>query len=158
MEFFLPSVLLLLIAAAVVFFVLPRFGPATLAIVSAVLLAFGIYKHYTTFAPEYRLSTWQSGLLAYAPYVMVTGLLVVIAVYLLYLLPASNASNAAASPLASIPAVSSLTNMPSATSATNSLTAGINKAINTAASTVTGRNNTSGNSLIASLTGGSKKK
>ena len=138
MEFFLPSVLLLLIAAAVVFFVIPRFGPAFLAIVSAILLAFGIYKHYTTFGAEYRLSTWQLGLTAYAPYVLVAGLLLAIGIYLLYLLPSSMAANTAATaPLASIPIVSTLANMPAANTATNSVTAGINKALNTVANTVT---------------------
>lgn len=137
MEFFLPSVLLLLIAAAVVFFVLPRFGPAVLAIVSAVLLAFGIYKHYTTFGVEYKLSTWHLGLQQYASYIMVAGLLLAIGVYLLYLLPASTAANAAATaPLASIPAVSTLANMPSANTATNSVTAGINNALSSVANTV----------------------
>lgn len=150
MEFFLPSVLLLLIAAAVVFFVLPRFGPSFLAIVSAVLLAFGIYKHYTTFGTEYRLSTWHLGLTAYAPYVLVAGLLLAIGVYLLYLLPASTAANAAATaPLASLPAVSTIANMPSANTATNSVTANINKGLTSLANTM--------NNVTANITGNNKK-
>ena len=42
MEFFLPSILFLLIAAAIVFFVIPRFGPLVLAVVSLVLLTIGM--------------------------------------------------------------------------------------------------------------------
>jgi hypothetical protein len=127
MELFLPSVLVLLLAAAVVFFVFPSVGPATLAIVSALLLTLGVYQHWTQFGNEYRLSTWWLGLIAYAPYVMVGGLLVAIAIYLLYLLPA-NSQNSTASSVIPMPTIS---NMPSANSSTNPVTAGINRALNT---------------------------
>lgn len=125
MELFLPSVLVLLLAAAVVFFVFPSFGPATLAIVSAILLSLGAYQHWAQFGNEYRLSTWWLGLIAYAPYVMVGGLLVAIAIYLLYLLPA-NSQNSTAS---TVP-MPTISNMPSANSSTNPVTAGINRALN----------------------------
>ena len=125
MELFLPSVRVLLLAAAVVLFVFPSFGPATLAIVSAILLSIGAYQHWAQFGNEYRLSTWWLGLIAYAPYVMVGGLLVAIAIYLLYLLPA-NSQNSTAS---TVP-MPTISNMPSANSSTNPVTAGINRALN----------------------------
>lgn len=125
MELFLPSVLVLLLAAAVVFFVFPSFGPATLAIVSAILLSLGAYQHWAQFGNEYRLSTWWLGLIAYAPYVMVGGLLVAIAIYLLYLLPANSQNSTA-----SIVPMPTISNMPSANSSTNPVTAGINRALN----------------------------
>lgn len=151
MEFFLPSVLLLLISAAVIFFVLPQFGPSFLAIVSAVLLVFGIWKHYSTFGTEYRLATWHLGLIAYAPYIMIAGLLLVIGIYLLYLLPASTANNSSASILPSLPSIPTVTNMPSSNSATNSITAGINKAISSV--TNAAKNNSTANSVLNALTG-----
>jgi hypothetical protein len=126
MELFLPSVLVLLLAAAVVFFVFPSLGPATLAIVSAVLLVLGAYQHWAQFGSEYRLSTWWLGLIAYAPYVMVGGLLVAIAIYLLYLLPANSQNSTA-----SVIPMPTISNMPSANSSTNPVTAGINRALNT---------------------------
>lgn len=127
MELFFPSVIVLLLAAAVVFFVFPRFGPATLAIISAVLLAFGLYQHYTTFGTEYRFSTWQ--MVSFAPYLMVGGLLIVIAIFLLYTLPVGGAA-ANGAPAVNVPTVE---DMPPANTSTNILTGGINKALNTAA-------------------------
>ena len=83
MEFFLPSILFLLVACGIVFFVIPRFGPLVLAIVSLVLLGLGVYNHYSLFQTEYRLSTWQMGAVAYAPYIMIGALVLSIILYLL---------------------------------------------------------------------------
>ena len=137
MELFLPSVLVLLLAAAIVFFVFPSFGPSTLAIVSVLLLTLGVYQHWVQFGTEYRLSTWWLGLVAYAPYVMVGGLLLAIAIYLLYLLPA-NSQNSTAVASAPMPTIA---NMPSANSSTNPVTAGINRALNSAVNMGNKRNN-----------------
>lgn len=126
MELFLPSVIVLLLAAAVVFFVFPRFGPATLAIISAILLAFGLYQHYTTFGTEYRFSTWQ--MVSFAPYLLVGGLLVVIAAFLLYTLPVGAA---AANTVPNVP-LPTVEDMPPANTSTNMLTQAINKTLNTA--------------------------
>ena len=151
MEFFLPSVLILLLAAAVVFFVLPRFGPFVLAIVSAILLAFGLYQHRYYFASEYRMSTWQQGLMSFSPYVMVGGLLVVIAVYGLYLMPASKGANTNAVPAISMPNMPTVGNMPPANTATNSVTSSINKALTGVA------NNVKKNNAVGNLLGGINK-
>lgn len=141
MELFFPSVIVLLLAAAVVFFVFPRFGPATLAIISAVLLAFGLYQHYNTFGTEYRFSTWQ--LVSFAPYLMVAGLLVVIAIFLLYTLPVGGGANAA--PTVNIPTVAE---MPPANTSTNIITGGINNALNTAANVFGNTNKRNNNNSI----------
>jgi uncharacterized membrane protein HdeD (DUF308 family) len=145
MEFFLPSVLLLLVAAAVVFFVLPKFGPATLALVSAILLIMGLYQHSAQFGNEYRFSTWQLGLVSFAPYILVAGLLIMIAIYLLYLLPAATKSVAEA---VSIPTVA---NMPPANTSTNVLTTAINNAINSAANLVGYNTNKNENGVLNTL-------
>ena len=84
MEFFLPSILFLLVACGIVFFVIPRFGPLVLAGISLVLLILGIYNHYSLFQTEYRLSTWQSGMIGYAPFIMIGGLVLAIILYLFY--------------------------------------------------------------------------
>lgn len=154
MEFFLPSVLILLLAAATVFFVLPRFGPFVLTIVSIILLVLGVYQHMGTFGAEYRLSTWWMSLLAYAPYVLVGALLFFIAVYLLYLLPSRNTT--AVSPV-SLPTVSL---MPSANTSTNPVTAAINKALNSAANVVSNNGSNKGiiNTITNTLTGKNNNK
>lgn len=130
MELFIPSVLLLLLAAAVIFFILPRFGAPVLAIISVALLVYGIYQHMNAFGSEYRLSTWQLGLVSYAPYIMVGGLLVVIAFYLISISPLGAGSTAP-----NMPEMPTVNEMPNANSATNLLTAGVNNALKAAANT-----------------------
>lgn len=142
MELFLPSVLVLLVAAAVVFFVLPQFGPATLAVVSAVLLALGLYQHYTTFGPEYRFSTWQ--LVSFAPYLLIGGLLVVIAIFLLYTIPVSGA----VLPNVELPTIA---NMPSANTSTNGVTEFINNSLNTAANVLNTNTTSSNNGILNTI-------
>lgn len=132
MELFIPSVLALLLAAAVVFFVLPRFGPAVLALVALALLGFGVYQHRSLFGSEYRLSTWQLDFMGYAPYIMVGGVLAVIAFYLISLSPLGRVNTTA--PV--MPEVPTVAEMPPANTATNAVTAGVNNALKAAAATV----------------------
>ena len=120
MEFFLPSILFLLVACGIVFFVLPRFGPLVLAIVSLVLLGLGIYNHYSMFESEYRLSSWQMGAVGYAPFIMIGALVLGIVLYLLYLVPSgsnANSNNGFETPKL---------NLPPAETATNVVTEGVN--------------------------------
>ncbi len=122
MELFIPSVLLLLLAAAVIFIVLPRFGAPALAIISVVLLVFGIYQHMTAFGAEYRLSTWQLSLTSYVPYIMVGGVLVVSAFYLLSIVTSGTTAP-------TMPEMPTVAEMPSANTATNVVTAGVNNVL-----------------------------
>lgn len=115
MEFFLPSILFLLVACGIVFFVIPRFGPLVLAVASLVLLGLGMYNHYSMFESEYRLSTWQSGAIAYAPFIMIGALVLGIVLYLFYLSPVSGGTNNMGAP-----------SLPPADTATNPLTEGVN--------------------------------
>lgn len=126
MELFIPSVLVLLLAAAIVFFVLPRFGAPVLAIVSVILLVYGIYTHMNAFGNEYRFSTWQLGLMSYAPYIMIGGLLVVIAFYLISISPLGKPNGATAPEMPEVPTVAS---MPPSNTATNVVTEGVNNAL-----------------------------
>ena len=132
MELVIPSVLALLLAAAVVFFVLPRFGPSVLALVALGLLAFGIYQHRSLFGNEYRLGAYQFDVLSYAPYIMVGGVLAVIAVYLLSMV-GGGAKNTTAPVMPEVPTVAE---MPPANTATNAVTAGVNNALKAAAAAV----------------------
>jgi len=98
MEFFLPSLAALLIAALIVFLIIPRLGAPVLAALSIALLVYGVYNHIQLFSSEYRYSTWQDRLKFYAPFVMVAGLIVAVLFYVSYIfgtqgasaLPASN--------------------------------------------------------------------
>ena len=71
MEFFIPGVLLFLVAIVIVMVVLPKAGPLITAILAIVFLLYGINDHYAMFASEYRLSTWQDSIKVYAPAIMI---------------------------------------------------------------------------------------
>jgi hypothetical protein len=135
MEFFLPSILFLLVACGIVFFVIPRFGPLVLAGISLVLLVMGIYNHYSLFQTEYRLSTWQSGMIGYAPFIMIGALVLAIILYLLYLVPSGGSGNAntgARLPSPS-PIAENTLKLPPPGTATNGLTEGIGNLMRKAA-------------------------
>lgn len=100
MEFFLPSLAALLIAALIVFLIIPRLGAPVLAVLSIGLLAYGVYNHIQLFSSEYRYSTWQDRLKFYAPFVMVAGLIVAVLFYLSYIF---GTQGAAALPASNIP-------------------------------------------------------
>ena len=80
MEFFLPAVILFLVAIMVVFLIAPNITPFITAILAIIFLTFGVYTHYTLFTSEYRLSTWQDSLKIYAPAVMI----IVIILFIIY--------------------------------------------------------------------------
>jgi hypothetical protein len=132
MEFFLPSILFLLVACGIVFFVIPRFGPLVLAGISLVLLILGIYNHYSMFATEYRLSTWQSGMIGYAPFIMIGALVLAILLYLFYLTPVGSNNNTLSGNRLPSPNRPVL-NLPSPGTATNVVTEGIGNMMRKAA-------------------------
>jgi predicted PurR-regulated permease PerM len=78
MEFFIPSLLLFLLAIGVTFAIAPRATPLVAALLSIGFLTFGVYQHYKMFASEYRLSTWQQGLKVYAPAIMIAAIIIFI--------------------------------------------------------------------------------
>jgi DNA integrity scanning protein DisA with diadenylate cyclase activity len=71
MQFFIPGILLFLVAILISFLLAPRFTPLVAALLSLALLTYGVYDHYKMFAAEYRLSTWQDSLKIYAPAIMI---------------------------------------------------------------------------------------
>lgn len=62
MEIFLPSILIVILAAVIVFTVLPRFGPLILTFISIGLLSFGVYHHWSIFKREYTDATWYDSM------------------------------------------------------------------------------------------------
>lgn len=80
MELFIPSLLAIIIAAAIVMFVVPRFSPVVLGVVALIFLVLAAYNHYNFFAFEYRQSTWQLPLVNYAPYIIL-GVLVLFLIF-----------------------------------------------------------------------------
>ncbi len=147
MEFFLPSLLVILVGTLIAFFIVPKFSPFILAILSVALLAFGIYHHYKLFGYEYKYSTWLDQFKPYAGIVMI-GLIVLISVF--YLIGLFGAGKPAA------PAINNavMENLPSAESATNMLTEGINNTMRAMNNMINGKNNGKKNNggLIENIT------
>lgn len=94
-------------------------SPLIIVLLSAGLLGFGIYHHFTLFWDEYRQSTWQDQMKLFAPGIM----LVVIVLYVLFAL--LTVFTGGQVPVPSLPNIE----LPSAESATNAVTETINNAL-----------------------------
>lgn len=150
MEIFLPSFLILILAAIVVFTVIPRMGPLVLTVVSILLLLFGVYHHWDLFKSEYRFSTWQDtmGFTGLAPALVLGVLFVFILGFILSFFGSG----------VPVPAISDVTNTVSSivntaqtavTNVASNVVTGVTNAANTAISTVTGANNRGANAGFA---------
>ena len=152
MEFFLPGITALLLAALLVFFVAPRLATPVLVFLSLLLLMYGVNSHMSTFASEYRFSTWQEQLKLYAPFVIIGALLISILMYFGFLftsggekaLPVPNAVN---SP--ELPPANSATNV--ITSTINNTLQAANKVANSASDALTNATNAVTNTVNNSV-------
>ncbi len=142
MELFLPSLLLMLLAGAVVFAVLPRFGPHVLTGLSIALLIFGVSHHYKSFHHEYRLATWYQTSAFIAP-----ALVLGIALFFLlsYMLSFFGGSGVPVPSMPSIPGVDDVTS--AVTSVVNAAKSAVTSTVNTAKSAVGSVNRGINNSL-----------
>jgi hypothetical protein len=76
MELFVPSLVLLLAAVAVAFFLIPAVAPTMLVAGSAVVLVGALYLHYSRFGRmEYEQATWQYNLRRYSSWIMLAAVL-----------------------------------------------------------------------------------
>ena len=126
MELFLPSIAVLLVASLIVFLILPRIGAPVLAVLSLVLLTFGVYNHYALFYSEYRFSTWQDRLKFYGPFILIGALILAILSYMGFLFGTGGANALPAS------------NLPANTNATTVFNDTANAVTNTAIDAVNG--------------------
>lgn len=67
---FIPSLVVIILGAIVVFFVLPKAAPYTLGVMAVLLFGVGIYQHYQTFPYEYSTGNFRDKLKDYAPFLM----------------------------------------------------------------------------------------
>jgi hypothetical protein len=148
MELFLPGLIVLLLSAFFVFLILPRFGSTILAVTSMLAILVAGYHHYHMFAAEYRLSTWQSGLTAYAPWIILLLAFFFIIGSLQHIM---SGSGSVVSTVGNS-ATSSYAAMPSASTATNPITALVNTTLKKANNLLTPGNRRNGGSpLIPNL-------
>jgi len=118
MEFFLPGLLLFIVAILVVFFIVPKATPMIAAILAIVFVVYGVYDHHRLFASEYHLSTWQDQLKAYSPALMIIAIILFIIYSMLGFFTFGSV------PIPAMPNV----NMPSMGSIANSIATSVNNA------------------------------
>ena len=128
MELFLPGVIVLLLAAFFIFLIIPRFGSTILVGASVLALCVAVYNHVNLFGSEYRLSTWQSGLAASAPWIVLFLSFLFVIGALQHIFSGSSNGPSIADQISNSVSTS-VSNMPSAKSATNPLTSLVNTAI-----------------------------
>ena len=164
MELFLPGIIIILLSAFFIFMILPRMGSTILLVTSILALFLVAYNHYNMFYDEYRLSTWQQGISAYAPWLVVLLSFVFLAgaIQHIYAGPANYFSTSNTGEPSIVEKISdsvsdSIKNMPSAQTATNVVTAAVNTAINAAKNIVTPEANKSGNNKSGNNRSGNNK-
>ena len=143
MEFYIPSLFIMIIAAAVCFLLIPQFTPMILAGFATLCLVLAMYNHSSLFWNEYKNMNWASTATASmaSPYLLV-GLVILLSVgYIIFLFSSGKAPNLG------VPSM----NIPSPSTATNFVTRGIgNGLVNAGVSNVAG-NNATRNALESAL-------
>ena len=118
MELFLPSVLVIILAALVIMIIIPNFSPLIIVIVSAILLTASTYQHFQFFWNEYQQSTWQTTLKVFAP-----GLIIVAVFLYIFTVGGSFIMGG------TVPKMPEM-ELPPASTATNAVTSAINNSMN----------------------------
>jgi uncharacterized membrane protein len=92
MDSLLTTMLLFIaaITALLAYLVMPLLPSSSIVFGAAILLAVGVWWHWTQFGVEYRISTWQEQLRNYASYALV--LVVILLAYGFYTLAWSGSS------------------------------------------------------------------
>lgn len=126
MEFFIPGLLIFLVAISIAMLIVPQTTPMIAAVLSILFLAYGVYDHYLLFAPEYRLSTWQDGIKIYAPFIMLAGIIL----FIIYFIFAFFTGGEVPVPKMEMPAMPAMPAMPTFNSIKNAANNAVNNAVN----------------------------
>jgi hypothetical protein len=157
MEFFIPSLLIFLLSVAVAFILAPRLTPLIIAVLSILMLSYGVYTHYTMFSSEYRLSTWPERMKLYAPAIMI-GSIIIFIIYTILAFFTKGAVPVPPLPNITVPSPNTATNAivnslnsiaDSLTNTTNNIVSSINTSIN--------KINSNRNNLLGAITNNNKR-
>jgi hypothetical protein len=140
MEFFLPSVFLMLVAILFCVYLIPQMKTPILLVGSTVLLAFGLYSHYATFSGEYRVMDWLNSAKQIAPTILTLLVIVLAGGYIAFMYSSGKAPNLR------MPSF----NSPPPETATNVLTENIGNGLEAMGATNVARNNAPLNNAAAS--------
>ncbi len=67
----MPSLVAMLVAVAIAFFVIPRLAPSVLIVVSSLVLAGAVFMHYDRFGvTEYERATWMYNIKQYTGFII----------------------------------------------------------------------------------------
>jgi hypothetical protein len=136
MEFFLPSILLIIFAIGLSVAFVPRLSPFVLILGSVMCIAIAGYNHYTLFSSEYSVMSWIEGAKGFAP-ILLTGLVILLAGgYLLMMIRGGKP------PTLQMPSMT----IPPPETATNMLTQNIGEGLKNAGMSVNGSRNGGENS------------
>ena len=119
MEFYIPSLFIILLAAIFVVLVVPRLSHIVLIVLCTLLLVWGIANHYTLFVTEYQNMNWANTAVIAGPYLM---LFLVIALSLGYIILLFTRSRSASQSEERM-------NIPPPESATNYVTRGLGNSL-----------------------------
>jgi hypothetical protein len=117
MELFLPSILVIILAALIIMIIFPNFSPLIIVILSVILLTASTYQHFQFFWHEYQQSTWQTVLKIFAPGIIIAGVFIYIFIV--------GSSFLMSGSMPQMPAME----LPSASTATNAVTSAINNSM-----------------------------
>ena len=131
MELFIPGLIVFILAAIFIFLILPRLGTTVLVVACIIALIAAGINHYTMFYSEYSLSTWQNGMVLYAPWIILLLAFFFIIAAILFRFKGGDITQIT-TPMALVQTnvQASVENMPPASTATNPITAAINSGIN----------------------------
>jgi hypothetical protein len=151
MEFFIPGLLIFLLAIAIAVIIVPQMTPMIAAVLSILFLAYGVYDHYLLFAPEYRLSTWQDGIKIYAPFIMLAGIIL----FVIYFIFAFFTGGEVPVPKVEMPAMPEMPEMPTFNAIKNRMNNAVNNIGNNinkrSENTRSNANNTMSRSLFETI-------
>jgi hypothetical protein len=126
MEYYIPSLAALVLAAFLIFFLFPKFTPLILAAFAGAALVYGMYNHYIMFGADYPMMTWVDTARKSAPMIMVGTLIALLMGYLLFM---ARSGKGATMPSPSYASANTATNP-----ATNAINRGLNLGSNSSRS------------------------
>jgi hypothetical protein len=111
MEFYLPSLFIIIFAAIISFAIVPRFTPMILALFASLCLVIAVYNHSSLFYDEYKNMNWANTATASmaSPYLLV-GLVIILSIGYILFLVSSGQTPSLSMPSSMIPYPSTATN------------------------------------------------
>jgi hypothetical protein len=110
MEFFLPSVFLMMISLFAAVFVVPKMGPALIVSSALILIVVVLYNHSSTFANDYNFLQWAASAQQLAPVLLTSLVIALVGGYLLYMYGLGGKLPDIAMPSSNIPPPATATN------------------------------------------------